>query len=194
MTTSLTEARNATDLPIARILTERWSPRGFDAEHVIELEDLHSILEAARWAPSAGNTQPWAFIAARRGTPEFKAILDSLAGFNSAWTPAASALIVFAVVPERGGRMTRWVEYDLGQAAAHATMQASHLELDVHQMGGFDAAAIADAFKLPEGVTPLTVMAVGRHDSSDRVAADIRQRDAAERGRLPLAELLISSN
>lgn len=193
MTATLTDVRNHTELPIAPLLAQRWSPRGFDVNHVIENDELLSIVEAASWAPSAGNTQPWSFIAARRGTPEFDAIIDSLAGFNSAWTPAASAFIVFAAHPERAGKMTRWVDYDLGQAAAHATMQATHLGLHVHQMGGFDPSAISEAFNLPEGIVPTAVMAIGVHDSSDQVSEEIRHRDAAERSRLALADVLIST-
>lgn len=191
MTPAATATRNATDLPIAPLLAERWSPRGFDADHVIDRDELASIVEAARWAPSAGNTQPWAFAAARRGTEAFAAIHATLAGFNQVWTPAASALLVFAVVPERAGRMTAFTEYDLGQAAAHATAQVEHLGLNAHQMGGFDADALRTALDLPEGVRPLVVMAVGRHDDSDAVAPPVRERDAAARSRLPLAEVLL---
>ena len=81
---TLTDVRNRTDVAIAPLLAERWSPRGFDADHQIDRDDLLSIVEAARWAPSAGNTQPWAFIAARRGTAEFDSIVTALAGFNQA--------------------------------------------------------------------------------------------------------------
>lgn len=188
---AVTDTRNQTDRPIAPLLADRWSPRGFDASHEIARDDLLSILEAARWAPSAGNTQPWGFIAALRGTPQFDQIVAALADFNQAWTPRASALIVFASLPERAGRMTAWVDYDLGQAAAHASMQAEYLGLRVHQMGGFAADAIREAFDLPPGVLPRSVMAIGRHDDSDDVPARIRQRDASERVRLPLSDLLI---
>ncbi len=188
---TLTDVRNRTDAALAPLLAERWSPRGFDADHQIDRDDLLSIVEAARWAPSAGNTQPWAFIAARRGTAEFDSIVTALAGFNQAWTPAASALIVFAAVPERAGKMAAWVDYDLGQAAAHATMQVEYLGLRAHQMGGFKPDAIREAFNLPAGVVPKTVMAVGQFDTSADVAPEIRQRDTAERGRLPLTDLLI---
>ncbi len=191
MTQTLADARNATDVQIAPVLSDRWSPRGFDDSHVIDRDDLLSIVEAARWAPSAGNTQPWAFIAARRGTPEFDAIHASLAGFNKDWTPRVSALLVFAAVPERAGKMNRWVDYDLGQAAAHATIQAEHLGLRAHQMGGFDPDAIRAAFDLPEGVNPTTVMAIGLPDTSDSVPEAIRQRDAAARDRLPLGDVVV---
>ena len=157
---TLTDVRNRTDVAIAPLLAERWSPRGFDADHQIDRDDLHSIVTA-------------------------------LAGFNQAWTPAASALIVFAAVPERAGKMAAWVDYDLGQAAAHATMQVEYLGLRAHQMGGFKPDAIREAFNLPAGVVPKTVMAVGQFDTSADVAPEIRQRDTAERGRLPLTDLLI---
>ncbi|MGI5951102.1 MAG: nitroreductase family protein [Brooklawnia sp.] len=193
MTQTATEVRNQTLHPIAPRLAQRWSPRGFDEAAEIDRDELLSIIEAARWAPSAGNTQPWSFIVARRGTGQFDAIIGALAGFNTSWTPAASALIVFNSVPERAGKMTRWIDYDLGQAAAHATMQAEYLGYNVHQMGGFDPEAIANAFDLPPGVTPTSVMAIGVHDASEAVAADIRARDAAERSRLPLDEVLAST-
>lgn len=189
--TTSNEVRNRTDVAIAPLLAERWSPRGFDTGHQIDRDDLLGVIEAARWAPSAGNTQPWAFIAARRGTPEFDKIIAALAGFNQAWTPRASALIVFATVPERAGKMTAWVDYDLGQAAAHATMQVEHLGLRAHQMGGFDPEAIRAAFNLPDGVLPKSVMAIGAEDASEAIAADIRQRDEAPRARLALKDLLI---
>lgn len=191
MTPTATALRNATDLPIAPMLAERWSPRGFDATHTLDREDLLSVVEAARWAPSAGNTQPWAFVAARRGTPAFDAILGTLSGFNQAWVPNASALIVFASVPERAGRMQAYTAYDLGQAAAHATMQVEHLGLNAHQMGGFDRDAVRQVLALPEGVQPLTLMAIGRHDDSDAVDASIRERDVAARTRLGLDEVLV---
>lgn len=191
MTTTATTARNATDLPIAPMLAERWSPRGFDATHTLDRDDLMSIIEAARWAPSAGNTQPWAFVAARRGTPAFEAIRGTLAGFNQAWTPAVSALLVLATVPARAGRMQAYTAYDLGQAAAHANAQVEYLGLNAHQMGGFDREAMRQALDLPEGVQPMTLMAIGRHDDSDAVDPAIRERDAAPRTRLPLGDVLI---
>jgi len=191
MTATATAVRNVTDQPIAPMLAQRWSPRGFDATHTLDREELLSIVEAARWAPSAGNTQPWAFVAARRNTTAFDAIRGTLAGFNRAWTPAASALLVFAVVPERAGRMLQFAPYDLGQAAAHATVQVEHLGLHAHQMGGFDAEALRQALDLPHGVQPLTVMAIGRHDDSEAVAAEIRERDASTRSRHALDEVLV---
>lgn len=191
MSPTISAARNVTHHPIAPVLAERWSPRGFDVTHHVETDDLHSIIEAARWAPSASNSQPWTFLAARRGTPVFDTIVSALSGFNQAWAPRASALLVLAAVPERAGRSRRYVEYDLGQAAAHATVQAAHLGLDVHQMGGFDPDALHAALDLPADVLPLTVVAIGRHDPSDAVARDIRLRDETPRTRLPLGEVVL---
>ncbi len=188
--TQVVETRNLTDTPIAPILADRWSPRGFDASHEISRDDLLSIVEAARWAPSAGNIQPWAFIAARRNTPEFDAIVGSLAGFNTAWAGRASALMVFCTVPARGEKMARWNEYDLGQAAASATVQAEYLGLHSHQMGGFNPETLRAALGISDDVNPLTVMAIGAYDASDQVPTEIAQRDLADRGRLPLEEVI----
>ena len=191
MTPAATATRNATDLPIAPLLAQRWSPRAGSTPTTSST----ATSWPASWRPPAGRrpraTPSWAFAAARRGTEAFAAIHATLAGFNQVWTPAASALLVFAVVPERAGRMTAFTAYDLGQAAAHATAQVEHLGLNAHQMGGFDADALRTALDLPEGVRPLVVMAVGRHDDSDAVAPQVRARDVAARSRLPLAEVLL---
>lgn len=188
-----TPARNLTRTPIAPLLADRWSPRGFDENHQISRDDLLSIIEAARWAPSAGNTQPWAFIAARRGSAEFDAIAAALTGFNQVWAARSSAFIVFSTVPARGAKMPRWVEYDLGQAAASATVQAEYIGLSTHQMGGFSADAIRSAFNLPEGVNPTTVMALGVFDDSESVPDEVQQRDLAERHRLPLDQVMLGA-
>ena len=177
--------------PLAPVLAERWSPRGFDANAELDAHQLRALLTAALWAPSAGNSQPWRLLAARRGTEAFDAIAATLGGFNRAWAPRASALIVFAVDAHRDGAPLRWAEYDLGQAAMSVTVQAAHLGLHVHQMGGFSVEALRDAFALPAHLEPVTVMAVGRFDDSDDVPDDIRARDAGERTRRPLEELLL---
>ncbi|MGO2112298.1 MAG: nitroreductase family protein [Pseudoclavibacter sp.] len=184
-------ARNDTTHPIAPALADRWSPRGFDSAHEVSTDDLRSVLEAARWSPSSGNSQPWAFAAGVRGSEAFDAIAATLTGFNTVWAPRCSALIAFVACTERDGTTFRWAEYDLGQAAAHATVQAEHLGLNVHQMGGFDADALRSALELDATQVPMAVMALGAHDSSDEVPEEVRERDARERSRRDLDELLL---
>ena len=183
--------RNPTEQPIAPALADRWSPRGFDDTAEISVDELTSILEAARWSPSSGNAQDWRWLAGRRGTPVFDGIAAQLMDFNRAWAPRASALVVFIAEAVRDGKPQRYAEYNLGLSAAFATVQAEWLGYRAHQMAGFHADELATDFELPEGFVPVTVMAIGRHDASEAVPESIRERDATERTRRPLADSLL---
>ncbi|MGF2049531.1 nitroreductase family protein, partial [Lactococcus lactis] len=102
-----------TDVPILDVLAERWSTRVFDAEAPIDEEALRAAFEAARWSPSANNTQPWRFIVGRRGTDAHAKIVESLVGFNQGWAPAAGALIVVLVeTADAEGNALPWATYD----------------------------------------------------------------------------------
>ena len=186
-----TAVRNPTQVPVAQPIAQRWSPRAFDPMFDLSAEDITALGEAARWAPSAANLQPTRFIVARRGTGTFETIVGTLAGFNREWAPNASALIVAVAETTREGKPMRWAEYDLGQAVAHLSIEATHRGLITHQMGGFDADALRSAFLLAEGLTPVAIVAVGRHDDSDDVAPAIRERDLAPRARRNLADLTL---
>ncbi|WP_291045384.1 nitroreductase family protein [Herbiconiux sp.] len=189
-----TPSRTAeTSTPIHSTLAERWSPRSFEATEPLDEKRLTAALEAARWAPSANNSQPARFIVARRGTQEFATVVENLMGFNQAWADRAGALVV-AVAETAGddGAPRRWAEYDLGQAMAYFTVQAHHTGLHVHQMGGFDAAGLASAFGLPAHLVPLTVAAIGTLASPDALPDDtLRARELSPRTRLPLSTLLL---
>src|SRR5690349_10969910 len=127
-----------TSFPLLPVLAERWSPRAFDTEAVIDDDKLTAALEAARWSPSANNSQPWRFIVARRGSAAFDTIVANLMGFNQMWAGAAGALVVaLAEVVDADGNERRWATYDVGQAVAHLSVQAHHDGLHTHQMGGF---------------------------------------------------------
>jgi nitroreductase len=181
-----------TDAPLMPPLAERWSPRGFDATAVIDETSLTTILEAARWAPSASNTQPSRFIVARRGSASFAKIHDSMMGFNNAWADSASVLIAdVAVRVAEDGRQLTWADYDLGQAVAHLSIQAQHEGLHTHQMGGFDAAEIANAFGLPGNHVVVSVIALGVLADVATLPAELLERESAPRTRKPLEELLL---
>ena len=188
-------ARTAvTSTPILNVLAQRWSPRAFDATREIDETKLTAALEAARWSPSASNSQPWRFIVARRGTPQFSAIEDTLMGFNAAWAGSAGALLVAVTeVIDSEGKARPWAQYDLGQAMAHFSVQAHADGLHVHQMGGFDADALRTAFDLPEQLVPLAVSAIGTLGSPEQLPESTRAREIAPRERRPLAESLIGA-
>lgn len=182
-----------TDAPILDVLAERWSTRIFDANTPIDENALASALEAARWAPSASNTQPWRFVVARRGTAAHDAVVDALMGFNQSWAVDAAALIVFASSASLDGKPLNWAVYDTGQAAAYFTVQAHASGLHTHQMGGFDRAAIAEAFGFGDDLAAVTVMAVGALGDVAEAPEALRERELAPRTRRPIAESLITN-
>ncbi|GEP47385.1 nitroreductase [Microbacterium saccharophilum] len=191
---SLTLDRTAaTDAPILDVLAERWSTRIFDPAAPLDEAALASALEAARWAPSANNTQPWRFIVARRGTEAHAAVVAALTGFNQAWAADAAALVVFAATTEIDGEPQHFATYDTGQAAAHFTVQAHASGLHTHQMGGFDRAAVAATFALDAGVTPLTVMAVGTLGDVSAAPEPLRERELAPRTRRSVKDSLVGA-
>lgn len=192
---SLTTVHPAdTDAPILDVLAERWSTRIFDAHTPIDEEALASALEAARWAPSANNTQPWRFVVARRGTGAHAAIVAALMGFNQTWAADAGALVVFAAAASLDGKPLTWAVYDTGQAAAYFTVQAHASGLHTHQMGGFDRAAIGEAFGFGDDLAAVTVMAVGALGSLAEAPEALRERELAPRTRRPIAESLIAND
>ncbi|KXZ59288.1 Oxygen-insensitive NAD(P)H nitroreductase [Microbacterium laevaniformans] len=180
-----------TDAPILDVLAERWSTRIFDPATPIDEDALASALEAARWAPSANNTQPWRFVVARRGSAAHAQIVDALMGFNQSWAADAAALVVFASAAALDGKPLPWAAYDTGQAAAHFTVQAHASGLHTHQMGGFDRDAIAAAFGFGDDLVAVTVMAVGALGDIDAAPEALRERELAPRVRRPVAESLI---
>lgn len=181
-----------TAAPLHPLLAGRWSPRGFDAGYDLTDAELTTLLEAARWAPSAANSQPWRFLVGRRGDATFDAIVELLAPGNQPWAPRASVLIV-AVADTTPSPMAPWAVYDTGQAVAHLSVQATELGLAVHQMGGFDADGVAARFGLAPELQPISVVAVGRLDPAADLPEPYRGRERAPRERRPLSDLLLAS-
>lgn len=186
------DRRAATSAPIDENLAMRWSPRSFDPDAVLSEEQIASLLEAARWASSAANTQPRRFLVARRGSAAFATVVAHLLGGNPAWAPSASLLVVaIAVVEDEEGKPLRWAEYDTGQAMANLAVQAHALGLHVHPMGGIDVEGLRRDFGLPARFVPITAIAVGTVAHPELLPERYRDRESAERTRLPLSELVL---
>jgi nitroreductase len=183
--------RADTSVPLHPLLEERWSPRGFDRTHRLSDDELASLLEAARWTASASNTQPWRLLPTRRGDVAFERLAGTLAEGNRVWAAHASALILVATsLRNDDGDALRWAWYDAGQAAALMTVQALHLGLAVHQMGGFDVAAVRTEFTLPDDIEPIAVAAIGRWDPDVDLPPSLQERESAPRARRPLSEIV----
>jgi len=153
------EAITGNDINI--LLKKRWSPRAFD-DRPVEKEKLLSMLEAARWSPSASNIQPWHFFVGLKDDETYVNIFQTLIEFNQMWAKNAPVLILNCgrITTDKGESNGTW-QYDLGQAVAHMSIQAMDEGLFVHQMSGFDAIKAADLFQLTDDVKAVSVTAVG---------------------------------
>ena len=157
------ELEHPVQTPIHELLARRWSPRAFAARRV-EPEKLAQLFEAARWSPSSYNAQPWAFLVQTRDDPDgYDRLLRTLMEANRAWAQQAPVLILSVAKLDftHVDRPNRHALYDLGQAVAHLTFQATALDLYVHQMGGFDPRLARELFAIPAGYEPVSVLAIG---------------------------------
>jgi len=189
---SLLDDRDAlTNVQVHPVISQRWSPRGFDPAHELTRDDLLPLLEAARWAPSAGNTQPTRFVVALRGEPLHDRLMAALNPGNQPWAGRASALVVLvALAADENGKAYPWARHDAGQSAAYLTFQAGVEGLLVHQMAGFDADAVRAAAGLTEVQQPAVVTAVGVL-GGEPLEGQLAERETAPRRRRPLEELVL---
>ena len=185
-----------TSVELHPILAQRWSPRSFDGAAELSIADLTGILEAARWAPSSNNSQPWRFVVARRGDHRFAQMVDAMAGFNKAWSPKASAFVlVSAVTTQPDGSVRTGALYDAGLAASLLTVEAHHRGQVVHQIGGFDHEAIRENFGLGPELTPIAILAIGKQAPADALESEaLIEREIGARSRIPLTQLILSGS
>ena len=167
------------------LLATRWSPREFDPSDVVSDAAVESLLEAARWAPSAGNSQPWAFIVARRGEPDHERLMQYLTKSSARWASTAGVLIAnlsHRFVEDTDWEYSEFSLYDLGQAVAHMSFQAQSLGLHVRQFRAFDRDGLTAEFEVPPHWEVTTMSAIGRIlVNRDRPGPD--QAGSAERWR-----------
>lgn len=176
------------------LLGTRRSSRLFDPAHTVSDAELTALLEAARWSPSAGNSQPWSFVVTRRGDLGHDAFVQRLAPGNALWAPSASALIVALCRVGDDENRNTYAAYDLGQSVAHLTVQAQALGLNVRQFAGFDKDGLAADLEVPAEWKVTTGVAVGRIHQSVPVDLDpaLQERDAAPRERRRLDEFVFA--
>jgi hypothetical protein len=178
--------------PIEETIRRRWSPRAF-AETPVHNADLCSLFEAARWAASSMNEQPWVYIAATREDVEtFEMLAGVLVPANYSWAKNASALALSIAKKtfSRDGLENPVARHDVGAASAQLTLQAMTLGLFVHQMGGFDKEKARDIFQIPDDYEPVTVLAIGYPGISETLPENLREREHAPRVRKSLPEFV----
>jgi nitroreductase len=191
-----TDANPDCEYPVHRLLIERRSPRAFSLR-TVTAETLGSLLEAARWAPSSMNEQPWSFIVAtKRNQPDFERLLGCLVEFNVQWAQHAAALIlsIARLSFESNGETNRHALHDVGQAIAGLTFQATVCGLAVHQMAGFDVEKARHEFSIPPDHEPVAVAAIGYPGSSASLSDKLRQKEQTPRKRKPLKDFVFESS
>jgi nitroreductase len=172
------------------LLARRWSPLGFDESHTLPVDEVLVLLEAARWAPSAGNSQPWAFVVGRRGDRVHERLVGRLAPSARRWAPGAALLVAnlsHRLVESTDWEFSEFSHYDLGQAVAHLTLQAQALGLGVRQFRAFDRDGLAADFEVPEHWEVTSMAAIGR---SPLEGESPTTADSPSRRRLSLDEIL----
>ncbi len=177
-----------TQYPIHELLRRRWSPRAF-SDRRVEPETLRSLLEAARWAPSSNNEQPWSFIAVTKGNEaEHGRLLSCLMEGNIPWAQRAPVLMVSVarLSFEDNGKPNRHAFHDVGQAVANLSVQATALGLVVHQMAGFHPDKVKELYGVPEQFEPVAVITIGYPGDPESLPERLKKRELAPRERKAL--------
>ena len=177
---------------IAPVLAERWSPRAYDESYVVSQHELLSILEAGRWAPSANNGQPWRYSIAARGTELFDQMISAMTGFNQAWAPRASALIVISVLNVKpDGEPYTSASLDAGLTAQNMMIQTAELGLAAHPIGGIDHAKMREVLSLADNLNPVLVLTIGKRADASTLEGPAYEREIAPRTRLDLDDIIL---
>lgn len=182
---------NHSEIKINEIIKNRRSPRAFSSESLSE-EGIFKLFEAARWAPSSFNEQPWKFLYAMNGSDAFSKIADTLSENNKLWAPNAPVLIVALAEKflSRNGSENKYALYDLGSAVAGLSFQASAMEIFVHPMGGFDQLKLRENLDISDDYLIGTIIAAGRIGDPSQLPEKLKEREFKPRIRKPLDEIV----
>ncbi len=187
-----------TQTPIAEIIANRWSGRAYDANQIVSRQQLIALLEAARWAPSCYGDQPWRFIVWDKNADNsaWQQALNCIVPNNQSWAKDAQVLMLVCAnsVFDHNGKPNRWAQYDTGAAAENVCLQAEHMGLMAHQMGGFDADLAREKFRIPVEFTLMAMLSVGFPADIETVTGEALERETAPRKRKPLSELFFDGN
>ncbi|MGQ0752733.1 MAG: nitroreductase family protein [Betaproteobacteria bacterium] len=187
------EPRKAiTSVPIHDLMARRWSPRAYDRTRPVTREQLVTIMEAGRWAPSCNGDEPWRYLVWDRARdPEgWQTAFNCLTDSNKKWVQNVPLLMLSCAGSAFGatGKPNRWTQHDTGAASVSMALQALALGLIIHQMGGFDAERIRAAFAIPAEYTPMAMIAVGYQAEPDILDDETKAKELRPRARKALTE------
>ena len=178
-----------TDHPIFDLLARRWSTRAF-AGRGVDPETLASLFEAARWAPSSGNGQPWSYLVATKENPAEHERMAGVLTPGNAWARKAPVLAISVASLHRADKPNRTAHHDLGLANENLVIQAVSVGLAVHMMAGFHVDMAREVFEIPANYEPLAMMAIGYPGDPESLPEDLRAKDLAPRQRKPIREFV----
>jgi len=185
-----------TDHPISEVLRQRWSPRAFSGQPLPH-DVLRSLFEAARWAPSSGNEQPWAFLVGTKDDSETHGkLFSTLVESNQSWANNAPVLgiAVTRLNWAKTGQPNRTAFYDTGAAMANLTAEASSRGLFIHQMGGFDPQRARELFHVPPDWEPIAAFVIGYPGDPESLPEPYLSREKGLRTRKPLRDFVMSGD
>ena len=183
-----------TDVPVLPLIADRWSPVIF-ADRPVPAEKLRTLFEAARWAPSSSNEQPWSFVVATQEQPEQFAKMAACLDAGNAWAKKAPvlALSIARMVLSGSTKPNRHAFHDTGMAVGNLLSQATADGLFVHQMAGFDMERARNDFGLPPNHDPVAMIAIGYYGDESTADPSLREREQKPRTRKPIAEFVFHS-
>ena len=182
------------EFPVHELIQNRWSPRAF-SDKLVPQEVLRSLFEAARWAPSSSNEQPWAYIVATKDDAEnFEKSLGALVEFNANWAKKAPVLVIAVaqLAFAKNNAPNRNAQYDVGAASLQLSIEATARGLVVHQMAGFDPETAREAYDIPQGWEPIAAMAIGYPGDAASLPEPLQSREKAPRSRKRIREFVMS--
>ncbi len=185
--------RAETSQPVHEIIATRRSPRSLDPTVALADDDLIAILEAARWAPSAFNGQPWRFFVGRNGDEIFSKTLESLVPFNQSWAKNSAVLITVAgKTTKDDGSIHADYQFDCGLSVAQMVFEIHHRGFVAHQMTGFDRGQSSQLLGMAPDLTPVVVIAIGKQDLPEKLEGPAAERELAPRVRKELSEIVLA--
>jgi nitroreductase len=188
----MSERRAITSVPIDDLLARRWSPRAFDTKRSVSREQLASLLEAARWAPSCNGDEPYRYLVVdRQKNPEaWVKMFECLGENNKKWVKNVPLVLISCAGSKfaHNGAPNRWGQHDTGASSVCIALQAVSLGLVAHQMGGWDFDKLRAAFEIPPEYTPMSIVAVGYEADPDVLDEETKKKELRPRARKPIEE------
>jgi len=177
---------------VHKLITDRWSPRAFD-KRTVDFDKIQLLFEAAKWAPSARNAQPWRFIFATNEMSDYKVLIDLMSEANQSWATTAPLLVMplAQVISTYKNRPNRLAFYETGMAVGNLLTQATAMGLMVHQLSGYDEERAKEILVIPTRYEPMSILAIGYKGEPAKLPSDVAAWEKRERTRLEMSKFLV---